>query len=316
MRIYLRRRPGFSAPRGGHVARLQAAIAGDGASALAVDGVFGRRSELALAAWQAKAELPSTGMVDERSWRMATGAPLPSLFERCLAVTAAFEGHGYTFAAGNWDAAYLTWGIVGFTLRSGSLGTVIATVAARHPPLLAETIGAAKAGDLARAIAAPSAERRAFADAISLPPGKYRIRADWEEALRRLGGRAEVQAVQDEVARDIYWRRAMSDLARHGQATEADAALFFDTAVQNGGVDAEKGRRIAAALAARPGVAGPERLLLIARAIAAGSSAAFHDDVLSRRAAIARGEGRVHGAAYRLSDWFIDHVPVGGADLA
>lgn len=42
-------------------------------------------------------------------------ADIPAALDRSLQVTAAFEGHGFGMLQGNWDGAWLTWGIIGFT---------------------------------------------------------------------------------------------------------------------------------------------------------------------------------------------------------
>jgi hypothetical protein len=231
------------------------------------------------------------------------------------AVTAAFEGHGYTFAAGNWDNAYLTWGIVGFTLKGGNLGEVLRRVRDRHPGLIQQAMGVEKANELLEVIDASQAKQRNWANGISLPPNKYRVREDWEDAFTALGNRPEVRSVQDEVAWDVYWNQAVSDLNRFGELTELDASLFFDTAVQNGGVNDVKAKNIREALKANPGVSGRRRLSLIADAIADGSVAAFKEDVRSRRQAIARGEGTVHGADYCIEDWGIVELPLSAMDL-
>ena len=315
MRIYFRKRSGFRFVRGGPIIDLQRGIANTGSAPLSIDGVFGSQTETALKLWQAGKGLPVTGMVDELTWNGATGSNLPSMFDRCLAVTAAFEGHGYTFAAGNWDNAYLTWGVIGFTLKHGNLGKVIKAVDDRHPGLLATTIGAEKTTELLWVISATAAEKKNWGNAISVEPRKYRIRADWEDAFEALGNRPEVRAVQNELARKIYWTRAVSDLRQFGERTEADAAMFFDTAVQNGGVNDTKADLIRSGLAANPGATGRDRLVIIATAIADGSNPRFREDVLSRRKTIALGDGVVHGARYFVEDWAVDLVDVTDADL-
>jgi len=315
MRVFLRRRLGFRAVRGGHVIDLQRGISRSVSGPLSIDGVYGGQTEDAVKTWQAQRGLPVTGMADELTWKGATETDLPSQFRRCLAITAAFEGHGYTFAAGNWDNAYLTWGVVGFTLKHGNLGKVINMVDDRHPGLLNQVIGSEKAEELLAIISSSAAEKRKWGDSISLLPKKYRIRADWEDAFEALGNRGEVRAVQDEIARKVYWSRAISDLRKFGELTEADAAMFFDTAVQNGGVNDDKATLIRKGLQANPGAQGRNRLEIIATAIADGSNPAFRDDVLSRRRAIAVGEGRVHGARYFLEDWCVGLHDVTENDL-
>ena len=139
---------------------------------------------------------------------------------------------------------------------------------------------------------------------------------DWEDAFEVLGNQPEVRIIQDEVAYEVYWSRAVQDLETFGELTEADAALFFDTAVQNGGVDSDKATRIRNGLAANPGASGRDRLAIIAEAIARGSNPDFYEDVLSRRMTIATGSGVVHGASYFLADWAIDLVDIEAGDLA
>jgi len=315
MRIFLRRRAGYRLVRGGHVIDFQKGISKSITASLSIDGVFGKQTETALKLWQSKQGLPVTGQVDELNWQVATGTDLPSMFRRSLAITAAFEGHGYTFAAGNWDNAYLTWGIIGFTLKHGNFGKVINAIETRHPGLLSDVIGPQKSDELLDIISASASQKKAWGNSISILPKKYRIRSDWEDAFKALGNRPEVRAIQDDIARSVYWKRAVSDIKKYGKLTEADAALFFDTAVQNGGINTEKADLIADYLAGAPGADHRTRLGLIAKAIAKGSNPKFHDDVLSRKGTIAAGEGRVHGSDYFIADWMIDDSAIDGDDL-
>ena len=316
MRIYMRKRDGYRFVRGGHVIDLQRGIAAGSPTPVSVDSVFGGQTETALKLWQSRNGLPVTGTVDQLTWQGATNKPLPSQFRRCLAVTAAFEGHNYTFAAGNWDNAYLTWGVVGFTLKHGNFGKVIKRINQRHPALLEAAMGHNKAAELLAILSASAAEKKAWGDAISRLPTKYRLVDDWEDAFEVLGNQPEVRIIQDEVAYEVYWSRAVQDLDTFGELTEADAALFFDTAVQNGGVDSDKATRIRNGIAANPGASGRDRLAIIAEAIARGSNPDFYEDVLSRRMTIATGSGVVHGASYFLADWAIDLVDIEAGDLA
>ena len=305
MRIYMRRRPGFRNIRGGNVIDLQLGLAGKVTTPLSIDGVFGTQTETALRVWQNSNGFDANGQVDELTWKAVTNKELPNLFRRSLAITAAFEGHGYTFAAGNWDNAYLTWGIVGFTLKHGNFGKVIEVINNRHPGLLESQIGSSKANELLTIINSSSKGRRAWGEKISLPPKKYRIRADWEDAFQNLGNRVEVRAIQDEVARNVYWKKAVSDLKRFGKLTEVDAALFFDISVQNGGINDEKAKLISNAFSKNPDTKKRKRLELIARAVADGSNPKYWNDVFSRKGSIASGEGTVHGATYFMEDWSI-----------
>ena len=315
MRTYFRNRIGFTMVRGGLIIDLQKSLAKAGVLAPSVDGKYGGQTAAALRIWQASKGLPVSGEVDELSWTALVGGK-PSIFRRCLSLTAAFEGHGYTFAAGNWDGALVTWGIVGFTLAGGNLQKVINTIDTRYPALLAEALGMEKSSELRMIIKQPKAQQATWANSISAPPKKYRLRADWAEAFENLGNRPEARLVQDEVARDPYWKRAVQDMRKYGKPSEADCALFFDTAVQNGGVGSTKGAAINKALQQNPGIGDRTRLSLIADAIADNSSPKFASDVRSRRQCIAKGDGPVHGATYKVEDWGIDLMSVGETDLA
>jgi hypothetical protein len=317
MRVFLRRsQQGIRSPRGGHVIDLQRGLQQAGHSPQSIDGVFGRFTQEAVQSWQLSRGRPADGLVDELTWRGIVRADLPSLFRRCLALTAAFEGHGYTLAAGNWDGAFVTWGVIGFTLKGGNLGEVVRRTAARHPGLLEQVVGQAKAGELLAVIGATRAKQKAFADAVSLPPRKVRLLADWEDAFAGLGNRPEVRAIQDEVARDRYWSVAVRDFTRFGLADELDAGLMFDTAVQNGGIDQPKEQEIRNRLAAAPGAVGRARREIFANAIAEKSKPEFVEDVRARRLTIAQGEGTVHGATYRPDDWGLAEIATGAGDLA
>jgi hypothetical protein len=311
----MKKREGFRNVRGGTVIDLQKGLSRSTSTPVAIDGVFGSQTKAALQLWQNANGFEPSGEVDELTWKGLTHQDLPKLFRRCLAITAAFEGHGYTFAAGNWDDAYLTWGVIGFTLKHGNLKKVLEKVETRHPGLMAQTIGPDMAGELLKIIKSNAATRRVWGNSISVSPKKYRIRADWEDAFEMLGNRPEIRQIQDEVAREVYWCKALSDMKKYGAQTEADAALFFDTAVQNGGINAKKAALITEKRMNNPGVDGRDRLTLIAEAIAEGSNAKFAADVLSRKACIAQGTGKVHGSSYYIQDWAVDYIDADDADL-
>lgn len=70
-------------------------------------------------------------------------------------------------------------------------------------------------------------------------------------------------------------------------------------------------RRSAPGSRPRPGAGGAARREIVANAIAEASDPRFVEDVRSRRLAIARGRGTVHGAAYLLEDWGLAEVEAG-----
>lgn len=315
--------PAYRAPRGGPLIDIQRGLAQAGDFPLSVDGVFATKSVMALKLWQTKAGMAPTGAVDELSWQGLTQTQVPSLFRRCLALTAAYEGQGYTLAVGNFDGAGVTWGIVGFTLLTGDLAPVLKTINSRSPGVVSNAFGANYA-KLMEILDAPKAEKEAWANSISTGANKAGLRADWADGFQALGNDPVARAVQDEVAHNVYWKIAAQDVKTLGGMTELDAAIFFDTAVQSGGAHGEAGTNaakrgiaVAAAVAALPANATDrDRLSAIAEALTTAVNPTYVNDVRSRRMAIASGTGTVHGATYKVSGWALDLLAITAIDLA
>lgn len=124
--------------RGGLVLRLQRAL---GSPSVTPDGVYGLETATAVGHAQAENGLPTTGEADPITWTAVTGDPAPPLLDRALQVTAAFEGHGFGLAQGNFDGAGITWGIIGFTLQHGELGRIIQEAQHQDPALVQNAFG-------------------------------------------------------------------------------------------------------------------------------------------------------------------------------
>jgi hypothetical protein len=75
--------------------------------------------------FQTQQSLPLTGSIDDVTWTKVMNRPIPSVYERSLQLTSTFEGHGFSKVQGNWDNAWLTWGIIGFTLKHGEVGAIL-----------------------------------------------------------------------------------------------------------------------------------------------------------------------------------------------
>ena len=254
-------------------------------------------------AWQGAQGQPATGEVEAADWLGITGLAAPSSFDLCLQLTARFEGTGFTEAIGNFDGAFLTFGLIGFTLKH-DLPALLFSIEAEIPDRVREAFGGDRWERLLEVAGSDLATREAFGDEISTGAKKANILKAWKDAFRRLGSLPQAQRLQIERARDKYWRKiALKNAKEFGASDLLDVALFYDTAVQNGGVNKKKRDLIHEKLAANPGVAGEARRLLWAAAIAEGSARRWHDDVLSRRGAIARGEGAVHGGTFRMACW-------------
>jgi hypothetical protein len=267
------------------------------------DGIFGSNTETALKNYQKFNGLAVTGRVDFDLWPQLTAQSVPPLEARSLQLTAAIEGHGYTVAAGNFDGAGLTWGIVGFTVKFGLVQEVLDTIADEHPGMIRTTfVDLTK--DLERLRSMPVDKQIAFADSISIPGAKHKLVDPWRIAFERLGSITEVQEIQRRVAFDHFMRPAKKTAKALGLTTELGLALCFDIHVQNGGI------KPAAMEAIRQSGARtePQLRVAIANAVADQARAEYREDVRKRKLAIATGAGIVHGMSLTLMNWGLDDV--------
>jgi len=294
---------GETTPTGLLVQILQAALKQSNFYTQRIDGEFGPATEGAVKKFQETRGGAADGRCRALDWEDITGLDRPSLFDRCVHLTAAFEGTGFQGAVGNFDGAYLTFGLIGLTLKS-DLPAFLIKVEKEYPGTLARAFGANE-GTLRRILTASPSDKEAWANSISSGANRYGLRSDWKEGFGRLGSFPEVQKLQLENARDRYWAICAQDAKRWLAGDALDVAIFYDTAVQMGGLG---GRPLAAmkmdALRQdEPALKGKERRLRWAEIIADAANPRWRQDVLSRRRAIAEGIGKVHGAVYRMADW-------------
>lgn len=286
------------------VAILQSGLARLGHYTRTVDGDFGGGTETAVESFQTDRGSRVTGRADPDTWQAATGLPWPELFDRCLQLTARFEGTGYKLIIGNFDGAGLTWGIIGFTLKHGELQAIVNEVAARAPHVLNAAFGPRASELLELFHPSSGADLMAWADSVSTGARKQSVADPWRQGFAALGGEPLVQEIQRRRAREKYFEKALTTSARLGIASERDIMLCFDIHVQNGSVKRadETTYRQTIARPKGPKTARARRELL-ATLVADSASKRFRDDVFSRKNAIATGEGIVHGALYRLDNW-------------
>src|SRR3954464_3656077 len=164
--------------RGALIQDLQRGLVSHGIPLANIDGDFGGHTETAVRDFQSGSGGPATGTVSVDEWTALTGQPLPSLADRCLQVTSAFEGHDYTLAAGNWDGAWLTWGIIGFTLKAGRVQAIVRAVDLAAPGRVTLAFGpnAAALRDIVRGT---SIAQKVWAIGISSSDGR-RLVEPWQ----------------------------------------------------------------------------------------------------------------------------------------
>jgi peptidoglycan hydrolase-like protein with peptidoglycan-binding domain len=291
--------------RGDIVRRLQLALRDAQPCSLDADGIFGQQTAAALCSFQQARQLPSTGLLDLDTCSLLAPGLLPSLEERCLQLTAAIEEHGYMVAIGNSDGAWLTWGIIGFTLKFGQVQRILAAVADDAPALIPGAFGAL-APELLATMRSPAAAQRRWAESISTPGGD--LLPAWRDAFARFGEMPLVQQEQRRLAHDHYFVPALASARELGLRTELGVALCFDIHVQNGGIKPRARALLRDGLAATPPAGERDLRCALAHAIAETALPRFRDDVRARKLAIATGAGTVHGLQLVLENWGLAEI--------
>lgn len=309
-RIFFQRAPsGFRTVQGELVRKFQVVLKDGGFLDDTADGVYGGRTEAALQKFQQQKQLPVTGKVDDQTWQSLMGTAAPDLKQRCLQVTADFEGTGFTKCVGNFDGAGLTWGIIGFTLKNGELGAVLKKIRTSHPEVFSAAFGDLEA-KIVEVLGSSHAAQMNFANSISIGNNKVQILPKWAVAFERLGKDGKVQAIQLERTEEFF-DIAVRDVERFSVKNELGLALCFDIAVQNGGIDQTEGQRIRNKITQTPPATPQDLRKIIANVVAENGNPTFIEDVRKRKLTIATTQGTVHGSKFGLKTWGLDDVAAG-----
>jgi len=281
------------------VKAIQRALLTAGFDPLGSDGGYGKNTAAAVLAFQKARHLPETGIVDETTWQSLMKIPIPDTFVRCLDLTAAFEGHGYSLAQGNWDDAWLTWGIIGFTMKHGEVQKIVLGIFDRQPDLVARAFGE-QTNELIDLMRASPRRQEEWAGSVSVGS---RLAEPWRTGFDAFGRLPEVQELQRREAHEAYFAPACRTAREQTLRSELGLALCFDAHVQNGGIKDRARGEIRQKLNAGPPVTERDRRVAIADAVADASSERFREDVRSRKLTIANGSGDAHGAHFVLENW-------------
>ncbi|MBO8092258.1 MAG: chitosanase [Prosthecochloris sp.] len=296
------RSAGYSYVCGHLVEILQHSLQEKGFPVGRIDGVYGMDTEAAIKGWQSETGLAVSGAVTDDDWRTLTGQEPPEVFERALQITATFEGHGFRKAAGNFDGAWLTWGIIGYTLRHGEIQKIVKAADEVDPSIIDTSFGPL-ADTLREVMSKSSRYQEQWADRISVGVNKYGIEPPWRDAFSRFGSHSEVQRLQVKRARDKYWKRAEADSTELGLKSDLGRALCFDIAVQNGGVSSREASIFRERITRKGSFDEAVRREVLAETIADTSLSRWREDVLSRKMTLATGSGKVHGVRFSTGDW-------------
>ncbi|MFL4468359.1 D-Ala-D-Ala carboxypeptidase family metallohydrolase [Tateyamaria armeniaca] len=290
----------------GHLVRdVQLALLAKGFDSKGADMFFGTDTEAALRAWRtATGRDGALAILTRNDWDELTGLPQPELFDLCAQATAAFEGHGFTQAAGDFDGAIATWGYHGYTLKYGHLQAVLERTEAASPGTLADVFGAQRAASIKDMLGKSRDDQIAWARANLLDSNK-RMTVEWSRQFDDLGSRRACQMAQLAHSRAAFWETmAVPQAERLGLQEPLSFGMLFDAAIQQGGASETTLKAVEAARAAKPDMdEGALREVLAGKLTEQIKSDRFREDVKSRRFTFADGRGRVHGANYDLGYW-------------
>ena len=190
----------------------------------------------------------------------------------------------------------MTWGIAGFTTDHGEVQTLLAEYLKIYPGAVEDLPADLKSrlNDL-RTNGGARREWRALFYGES-----DRVLKVWRDVLRLWGHCPVMQMVQLKLAREQFWKPAVTTADSLGFKSLRARCFFLDVTVQNGGW-----RKSHQVLANRlvDWHSGIETIALAAaaRAVAASSKEKWRNDVLARKMAIATGRGVVHER-----EWFLE----------
>lgn len=289
--------------KGDSIRRVQQQLATLGLYTKKIDSDYGNGTVTAVSAFQRTNGLPETGQIDDVTWAALMNAPIPSVEDRCLGLTAAFEGHGFTLAKGNFDGAGVTWGIIGFTLIGGELKKLF-TEAVQEDEATVRACFGDNLDVLLAVMKKPKGEQLAWANDVTDKESKARLLVEpWLSAFATFGETELGQRLQ--LARVTRYQTTAAKIAKkYGLKTELGRSLAFDIAVQNGSVNPDAAKQIEAQM--KPDLSEPRKREVIATAVGENATnVKFRQDVLDRKLTIARGTGVVHKTKYVLKNWGI-----------
>lgn len=289
---------GFVDVNGPLVQQIQVQLNKQGCDAGVVDGAWGVHTINAIRNWQKIKQLPVTGVIDDDTWTGLMRAPVPSLFQRSLQLTGAWEGTGYSGANGNFDGQGITWGVVGFTWGNGELQGILREIQRSHPASFTAAFQALES--IIKDILSQSLPAQmAWAQSISTNTGNS-VQPPWAAAFEALGNDVLVQSIENAHAQH-YWIAAVNLAQQFGLRSERALALCFDISVQNTVTQT----MISEILQQIKGADENDRLQIIAHVIAEHTNPNYLNDVLMRKMTFIHGQGTVHGDQYDISCWGI-----------
>jgi len=240
--------------------------------------------------------------------------------EKCLKVTAAFEGGGYDNVSGNFDDMGISAGVLQWCIGQGSLqAKILKPFLGKHGSIDALKIFPDKVDFLVNssnsAGVSYAASKMHVKVRISLFKSKTVLKEEWKVAWKKFMTLPEVIELQKLACQEVL-KKALDLRAAWGMESDRALQWFFDIITQNGSLkgvtkpayDLAAARKVI--MKVNPvcrkewekiDLAHPDRkenviLLIASDKRAQLSNSRWYDDVLSRKGTIALGVGVVHGS--------------------
>ncbi len=216
-------------------------------------------------------------------------------------------------AAGNYDGSGLSYGVLQWNLRAGTLQPLLRELVSLEAPEANAALGQKVLRELRGILPLSAGEQIAWAEAITDIRNRHRLYQPYMEAFAALGATDICQKLQVKYA-EPYFTQAWAYFTTLGLKSERGLALCMDICVQIGFLDLRAAAKVAGNTPRVEGLPAEEaevaRLQALGRLSAAGVDWRWHDDVVARKLAIANGGGVVHGLRIDLAaDFQIDLKP-------
>ncbi len=277
--------------RGYIIANLQETLG------ITADGIFGPATEADIQDLQESRRFPVTGRAGVQEFR-SVGLDWPTDFERCMNIVSCFEGTSFGDCnPTDIDGAGLTMGVAGFTSLHSEVQMLLAQYLSEIPGALDALVPPTEQARLLQLFAGPATAdewRSLFFNSNG------RVKDYWQNAFREFGRDEHMQQLQLRIVYSRFWKPALAAAKRLGFSKLQARCFFLDVAVQNGGWRKQHEKAVQRDPAWHS-ADEPPRLAAAARAVAACAKKQWQQDVLSRKLAIAKGEGRVHGTSYNIA---------------
>jgi hypothetical protein len=287
----------------------------------AIDGIFGRGTEMAVKEYQRSKALKVDGKVGPKTWAslfegedIAEPAVIKSpLDERCLALTGSFETSRVVpecFAGlnGDFDGQGISFGALQWNFGQGSLQPLLREMNGQHPDVLEGIFGKEHYQTLVEVL-----EEYGHYDQMEWicsiqHSTKHSFHQPWQGFFKTLGRTEEYRKIQLRHSSTLY-QNALDLCKRFNLWSERAAALMFDIKVQNGSISQAVRQQIEGDF----GELGPglspedlevEKMRMVANRRSEASNPRWVEDVRRRKLCCAEGKGIVHGMEYDLEAQF------------